>query len=167
MESYFVLLEKNIEKLSELHRRLYDLLKAERRVLIDLDINKISMFSSAKESIAEEIRKEDIRRQHTLEMISKKSGSFYKVLSARELLKFLDQFQAEKLRLKISALELLVEKSSLQNRSNQNFIEHSLKHIDGMKKNILSKEPNNLYSKAGEMEKKEVNTSGKLLSTTA
>ena len=168
MENVLVLFEKSLERLSDYHKKLFDILKFERKAMVDLDLEKINVFTYSKEALAADIQKENKKRKEILVLISKKINKDPQIINHNDIISIFENSKQNEIKGKIFSLTSLIEKTNLQNKANQEFIKHSMIHIENLKKGLLgiNKVKNEIYESRGKVENKETGESGRLISKT-
>ena len=140
MENKLTEILQTLQKMIGFHRQLLDLMRSERDVLIQADIQAIQTVTQNKQSILENIRRLEIDRQKLiaeLASIWKKPARDLSLANIIHLIQGENLKLADQLRSASTALTVLIQRISEQNQSNATLVEQSLHHISEMKKNVL------------------------------
>lgn len=161
MEDCSVVEEKTIKKLYDVlyrlvghHRRLLELVRHEKTVLVDADLHKIREATHAKEVMISEIRQaEGIRLKlvGTLVVEHRRPAGELTLPNIIVLYQGEQPEVAAQLSSVFNTLKILIQRITEQNQENQQLVEQSLKHIRNMKDNAIGEaDPySKTYSKTG------------------
>lgn len=134
---------ESLQKLVGFHRRLLDIVRAERDALIQADIKIVEEITLTKQALIESVRQEDARRLTRVAELAECGPWTGKPLEEITLTAIILAIQgedlrtADQLRSVQTALGILARRVSDQNRENQALVEKTLGHIQRMKRNIL------------------------------
>jgi flagellar biosynthesis/type III secretory pathway chaperone len=133
-------LQQILQKMTGLHRQLWDTVRAERDALVLADNKALHDAVLAKEALIEAIRQQEYERVQQLEVLSIAWNRRPQDLTLSEIaiqLQGRDPKRAEQLRSTYNALTILIERVTEQNADNGVLAARSLEHIENMKKNVL------------------------------
>lgn len=148
MEELLNTLQNLLSRHIGLHRQLLDLVRLENEAIVQMNLKEIQEITFSKEAVINAIQNCEDQRK----LVSEKLG-------ASELEKLILNLQdagntslSEQFRTAYNTLKLLIEHISNQNDENKSLVEHSLVHIQNMKKNILgiSEAQNTTYTAHGQ-----------------
>lgn len=148
-------LHQNLQKMIGFHCNLMEVVRAERDALVNVAVKDIQETVSSKQALVESIRQTEAERLRTTTEIAVKLKRPLRELTLSELilvvqghdLKLADQFRSS-----LNTLTVLVQRVSDLNKDNQLFVEHSLQHVDAMKKNVMGESvpKSNTYTQQGQ-----------------
>ncbi len=144
-----------LQKLLGLHRQLLETIRHERQALISANTGNIQEAAHAKQALIETIRQQEVERLKitgALAIAWKRPLRELTLSNVIIIVQEKDQKTAEQLRSVYSALTLLIQRITDQNRDNQVLVEKSLEHVHSMKKNVLGESVprSNTYSAKGQ-----------------
>lgn len=140
MEKDLSQLYQILQKLVGLHRQLMDVVRSEREALVSADLKGIQEATYVKESLIQSIyvaENERLKLMGELAAIWKKSIQDLTLPNIIIEIQGRDPKSAEQLRGTLNVLTILIQRISEQNRSNREFVERSLQHVQNMKSNVL------------------------------
>ncbi len=133
-------LHQTLQKMLGHHRQLLDVVREERKALVDADLKRIQEMTYQKEALVESIRNLEAQRlklSAELAVIWKKPLHELTISNVIIAVQGTDQKMAENLRGTYNALIHIIGRTSDQNNDNKLLVEKSLEHIHQMKKNVL------------------------------
>ena len=120
-----------------LHKQLFDVLKAERAALVDVDLKQIREVTFAKEGLLADIQREEVRRRRWVEGLSDYSGIAAAELSAEKIAEVFGGLEREQLVNLRNGLRYLLLQARDANLENQKLTENALRESQLMKENAL------------------------------
>lgn len=129
----------NLEELTKLYRSLLDIIRKEKEILVEANIQKLDESNKAKEAVLHKIRSQDSARERYAKEFAQALGlTGNEALQPRllELAKKVQGEAANRLRSIHATLEILVKRSSDLNRENEEYTQAALKNLNGALNNI-------------------------------
>lgn len=133
MEELLNTLQNLLSRHIGLHRQLLELVRLENEAIVQMNLKEIQEITFSKEAVINAIQSCEESRRLTSSQIGVESLDSL-------ILSLQDQGRtdlSEQFRTAYSTLRLLIEHISDQNDQNKGLVDHSLAHIQNMKKNIL------------------------------
>lgn len=132
----FQRLVANLEEMTKLYRQLLDLVRKEKQLLIDADMEKLQENNEIKENLLFKIKSVDsLRIRYAAEMASLVRAD-HENPRLLDIAKNLGGAEGDRLRVIHSALDLLVKRLSELNKENESVAQSALKNLDGALGNI-------------------------------
>ncbi len=129
----------NLDELTKLYRSLLDVIRKEKEILVEANIQKLDESNKTKEAILHKIRSQDSARERYAQEFAQTLGlAGQEALHPRllELAKKVQGPAADRLRSIHAMLEILVKRSSDLNRENEEYTQAALKNLNGALNNI-------------------------------
>lgn len=145
-------LVQNIEQMIKVYRHLLDVMRREKQILIDADLNQLNENNQNKEKVLIKLRGLDARR---LQLVSEIASSVEIKKEDPKLLDLAIHFggdQGDKLRNLHSVLVLLLKRIQEYNVQNEQLIKSALDNVTGTLKNLKNTLiEKNTYEKKGKL----------------
>ena len=140
MDTKLAQIYQTLQKLVGFHRQLLEIVRLERDALLNADLKVIQDCTFAKEGLIETIRQAEAERiKHVTElaMMWKKPLRDLTITNIAIEIQGRDLKAADQLRSAHTALTVILQRITEQNRANGELVERSLKLVEQMKKNVL------------------------------
>ena len=155
MEAKLAQIYQVLQKLVGLHRQLLETVRMEREALLASDLKVIQDCTYAKEGSIEAIRQAEAER---IKLVTELAMMWRKPLRELTITQIAIEIQgrdlktADQLRSAHTALTILLQRITEQNRANGELVQTSLSHLEQMKKNVLgeSEPKSNTYTQQGQ-----------------
>jgi flagellar biosynthesis/type III secretory pathway chaperone len=126
----------NLEELTTLYRHLLDLVRKEKQLLIDADMEKLQENNENKENLLFKIKSTDgLRARYAAELATLVHADA-EAPRLLDIAKHLGGTEGERLRVIHSALDLLIKRLSTLNKENEGVAQSALKNLGGALNNI-------------------------------
>jgi flagellar biosynthesis/type III secretory pathway chaperone len=126
----------NLEEMTKLYRLLLDLVRKEKQLLVDADMEKLQENNEIKENLLFKIKSIDgLRMRYAAELASLVRAD-HESPRLLDIAKNLGGAEGDRLRVIHSALDLLVKRLSVLNQENENVAQSALKNLNGALGNI-------------------------------
>jgi len=132
----FQRLVANLEEMTTLYRHLLDLVRKEKQLLIDADMDKLHENNETKENLLYKIKAIDgLRFRYAAELASLVHAD-HEQPRLLDIAKNLGGPEGDRLRVIHSALDLLIKRLSTLNKENEEVAQSALKNLNGALGNI-------------------------------
>lgn len=140
MSPYVRSLHQNLYQQMGYYRQLLEWVRKEHIALVQADVKAVQEAVAQKESLIHLLQQAEADRIRITTELSIEWKTPYARLTLSEIIKTtqpLDSKLGEQLQSAYNALKVLVERVSFQNKENGALLEHSIRHVETMKKNVL------------------------------
>lgn len=135
-ERSFQRLVANLEEMTKLYRQLLDLVRKEKQLLIDADMDKLQENNEIKEGLLFKIKSLDgLRTRYAAELASLVHAD-HENPRLLDIARNLGGPEADRLRVIHSALDLLIQRLSALNKENEAVAQSALRNLTGALGNI-------------------------------
>jgi flagellar biosynthesis/type III secretory pathway chaperone len=152
MDRHFQKLVANLEDITKLYRQLLEMVRTEKELLINSEIEKLSESNKAKEALLYKIRFADAARERYAKELAQIIGADVNQPRLLELARKIPGAGGDKLRGLHSTLEMLVRRTSELNQENEQYTQSALNTLNGaineIKGTLAGKKT---YAKEGKM----------------
>ncbi|HEY8272463.1 MAG TPA: flagellar protein FlgN [Pseudobdellovibrionaceae bacterium] len=126
----------NLEEMTKLYRQLLDLVRKEKQLLVDANMEKLQENNEIKENLLFKIKSVDgLRMRYAAELATLVEAD-HENPRLLDIAKNLGGVEGDRLRVIHSALDLLVKRLSFLNRENEDVAQTALKTLNGALGNI-------------------------------
>ena len=126
----------NLEELTTLYRQLLDLVRKEKQLLIDADMEKLQENNETKENLLFKIKSADGLRARYASELAALVKTDHDQPRLLDIAKNVGGPEGERLRIIHAALDMLIKRLSTLNRENEVVAQSALKNLGGALNNI-------------------------------
>jgi hypothetical protein len=152
IEGAFAKLVSNLEDLTKIYRTLLDLIRKEKDLLINSDLEALNENNKAKEALIYKLRAQDSARERYARELANLIGADVKQPRLLELAQRLEGAAGDRLRAIHSTLEILIRRVSEINKENETYTQSALNTLNGAMGEIKETlAPKKTYGSQGKM----------------